>query len=92
MASFSADEVTDVEGEVTVLVISKSEWEEKKPADETDGDAMETDNVTAADGGSGEGEVVKPEAPAGEATSAAEGNGEAVTNGDGDKPAVDNGE
>jgi hypothetical protein len=30
LATFSSDELTEVEGETTVYVVSKSEWEEKE--------------------------------------------------------------
>lgn len=43
MATFSADEMTDMEGEATIMVISKNDWEEPEE--------METNS---ANGGAGD--------------------------------------
>lgn len=71
MATFSADEITEIDGMVKVEVISKSVWEETEKEEkmekeenmETEAAVDETDGGAVAETGSGEGAVVKPVAP-----------------------------
>ena len=85
MASYSSDEITDVEGDVTVTVISKSEWEDKEKVEKEENMATETAAADETDGPAADGNgapVLKPvptEANAG--GDATTGNGEHVENG-----------
>ena len=95
MATFCADEIAGVKGEVTVFVVSKSEWEEKEEEemDVADGDKP---GETNADGDKA-GEVTDDGDKLGEATSDSDNAREATggedreTSGGGGEATVDTG-